>query len=203
MMGKTARQKLKPAFNPSRINLKSLSRDAGKVFLALIAIGAVLSIAVIAPNAPAAIAELVELFERTPQYKRNRIFRRLQKQRLIEITEQNGETSITLRERGKQRVLKFNFDYLQLEKPAHWDGKWRIIAFDIPEDFAKARRALRIKMRQLGLYPLQKSVFVHPYPCRDEIDFVADFFGVGRYLNYIEATYIDDAEYLEQRFHLR
>lgn len=187
----------------SRLDLAALGKNTAKVILALAAVGALMPLAVVAPNLPSALAELGILFTKTPPRRRRKAIRRLQKQRLIEITEQpDGTTAITLTERGKRRVLLFNLEYLQLERPAQWDGKWRIIAFDIPEKFHAGRRALREKMRELGFYPLQKSVFVFPYSCRDEVDFIADFFGVGRYLNYIEATHIDDTKHLREHFRI-
>ena len=40
-------------------------------------------------------------------------------------------------------------------------------------------------MRELGLLMFQKSVWIHPYDCKNEIDFVASFFDVGKYIHHI------------------
>lgn len=200
MARKVERGKINPDAYP--IDIAALGKNTAKVILALAAAGALLSVAAVAPNLPSALMELGEIFSATPAPRRRKALRRLQERRLIEINERNGETVITLTERGRQRVLRFNLEHLCIARPERWDKKWRIIAFDIPERLADGRRALRIKIKQLGLYPLQKSVFVHPYPCKEEIDFVADFFGVGRYLNYIEADFIDDEGYLKKYFKL-
>ena len=56
------------------------------------------------------------------------------------------------------------------------DGEWRIVIFDIPEKFKKAREALRMKLKELGFLELQKSVFIFPYECEDEINFIVEVF---------------------------
>lgn len=41
-----------------------------------------------------------------------------------------------------------------------WDGKWRIVIFDIPETNKRIRQALRETLRVLEFRPLQKSVWI-------------------------------------------
>ncbi|MCH7763134.1 MAG: hypothetical protein IIB95_05255, partial [Candidatus Marinimicrobia bacterium] len=62
---------------------------------------------------------------------------------------------------------------------------WRIVIFDIPEKRKKARDAINLKLKELGFHPIQKSTFIFPYECRNEIDFVAEHFFVRKYINYI------------------
>lgn len=50
------------------------------------------------------------------------------------------------------------------------------------------------------MYPIQKSVFVFPYPCKDEIDFVGEIFNVRKNIIYIEATYIEGADKIKRHF---
>lgn len=49
--------------------------------------------------------------------------------------------------------------YFQQDEVKDWDGKWRIIIFDIPESQRKIRRILRGKLRQWGFVAWQKSVW--------------------------------------------
>ena len=64
---------------------------------------------------------------------------------------------------------------MKIRKPAKWDGKWRIVVFDIPENLRSIRQALREHLCRLQFYQLQKSVFVLPYECGDEIEFYWSF----------------------------
>jgi len=41
---------------------------------------------------------------------------------------------------------------------------------------------LRFHLKNLNFFQFQKSAWICPYPCEDEIIFIADFFGVGKYV---------------------
>lgn len=99
-------------------------------------------------------------------------------------------------------ALRYKLDTMIIQKPEKWDGKWRIVIFDIPEFNKQLRDTLRLKLRQLGLIELQKSVFIHPYECRNEIDFVIELYGPCRYVRFIEAVSIDTELQLKKKFHL-
>lgn len=115
----------------------------------------------------------------------------------------NEETiEIVLTEKGKKRALRYKIKELELKKPKLWDKKWRIIIFDIPEKLKHARNALREKLKELGFIELQKSVFVCPWQCKDEIDFLVEFFDIRSYIRLIEATKITNEEELRLKFDL-
>ena len=71
-------------------------------------------------------------------------------------------------------------DALKINRPKKWDGKYRIIIFDIAQLKKFYREALRGKLKELGFYPLQKSVWIHPFDCRDEIEVLREFFGLDQ-----------------------
>ena len=74
---------------------------------------------------------------------------------------------------------------MKLKKQARWDNKWRIIIYDIPNDKKVARNALNGHMKKLGMYRIQKSVWVYPYKCKNEIDFITSIFEVRIHCLYI------------------
>lgn len=110
--------------------------------------------------------------------------RRLNQKRLIKMTEKNNKLYMEITDNGKRLIRDFDYDNLELPKPKTWDKKWRLVIFDIPENKNKERHALSIKLKDLGFYPLQKSNFIYPYDCQDEIDFVCEFLSINRYVNY-------------------
>ncbi len=116
--------------------------------------------------------------------------------------EKDGTTTITLTEGGRRRALRYKLDDLSLSRPKSWDGKWRIIAFDIPEKKKAGRDALRGKMKELGLIQLQKSLWAWPYECRDEIDFIAEVFEIGHYVHYLVVESITSENFLKYKFRL-
>ncbi len=118
------------------------------------------------------------------------------------VENSDGTVVMTLSESGKKKALIYNLDTMTIKKPAKWDGLWRIIMFDIPEHKKKGRDALAARLKLLGLRTLQKSVFVHPYECADEIDFITELFGIRRYVRMIIAKDIDNALDLKKKFEL-
>lgn len=114
----------------------------------------------------------------------------------------DGSVTIVLSRRGKAavRCLTYVPENMQIPTAQQWDGKWRIVVFDIPHHLRKARDAFRFHIRRLGLYPLQKSVFIYPYECGNEIDFLVEFHQVRPYVRYIIAEEIDTALHLRRIF---
>lgn len=45
-----------------------------------------------------------------------------------------------------------------------WDGGWRMVFFDIPEDKRRYRDYMRRILKLIGFYEFQRSIWVYPYP---------------------------------------
>lgn len=132
-----------------------------------------------------------------------RILREFRKERLVSYRERdNGNIDIVLTEEGKRRTLVFKLDSLQIKKPGKWDGWWRVVLYDIPEKKKLAREALRGKLKKLGFREWQKSVWVHPYPCRDKIDFIVEVFDLRAHVRYAEFIKPTNEAELKLRFKL-
>ena len=52
-------------------------------------------------------------------------------------------------------------------KKRKWDGRWRMIIFDVPEKKRRYRDYLRQMLKTLGFKELQKSTWVTPFPIPD------------------------------------
>ncbi|KKU04430.1 MAG: Repressor in ring oxydation complex/ phenylacetic acid degradation pathway related protein (PaaX) [Parcubacteria group bacterium GW2011_GWA2_45_30] len=129
--------------------------------------------------------------------------RRLYQSKLVTAHEQkDGSVTLVLSEEGRQRALTYKLDEMRITAPKRWDGKWRIIIFDVPESKKKIRDALRFQFRRLGLKELQKSVFIHPYPCDDEIDFIIELYQARSYVRKIIAESVDTALHWRQKFNI-
>ena len=98
---------------------------------------------------------------------------------LIDFEYQGKQVYISLTKEGRKKAKKYNIDNLEIKKPKHWDKKWRILIFDIQDKHKIKREALRGKLKELGFYKLQKSVWVCPYDFEKEIDILRSFFGFG------------------------
>lgn len=128
--------------------------------------------------------------------------RTLRLNKFVEIVkEANNIEKIRLASKGKTRWLEYQFNNLALKKKKKWDKKWRIVLFDVPEEKKKIRDALRRKLKKLGFLEFQKSVFVFPFPCSNEINFVINFFDIEENVFYVEAPISPDKN-LRKHFNL-
>lgn len=121
--------------------------------------------AIAAPNSLIAIERPLRKFIKVRNKHRvaGQLSRYLKQQKLVMVTDnQDGSYQIILTDRGKVRAQRANFETLALQK-SKWDGKWRIIMFDIPEKHKGIRDYLASHMKQVGFKQFQKSVFVFPY----------------------------------------
>ena len=129
--------------------------------------------------------------------------KRLYRSKLIDYRESSdGVVEIILSESGKNKILKYNLDKIEIKKPVRWDKLWRLVIFDIPEEEKSGRMALVAKLKELEFYPLQKSVFIHPFECKSEIDFIVEMFNLVPYVRFLRVKDIDVELDLRTRFNL-
>lgn len=112
---------------------------------------------------------------------------RIRKRRDVRLRKKNGVFILEITEEGKRRLARFELNQMRIEPQYPWDGVWRIVLFDVPEKERVGRDMLRQKLRDLGFFQLQKSAFVLPYPCRDEIDYVVQRYDIAPYVTIFEA----------------
>ena len=118
-----------------------------------------------------------------------RVVKEFHRDRLVDYKEKdNGEIEIVISEFGREKVLKFDFDNLEIKKPTFWDKKWRLVFFDVPEKRRIIRDSFRAKLQDLGFYELQRSIFIYPYHCEDEINFTVEVLDARHYVRYAEVS---------------
>lgn len=129
----------------------------------------------------------------------------LYKSKMIEMKYNKKKDAITivLTDKGKKKALTYELDKMQIKKPKAWDGKWRIVLFDIPEPNRKERDELRYCLRNLGFFEYQKSVFAHPYDCQDEIDYIIELKNIRKFVRFMIADHLDNELHLKHHFGLK
>jgi len=101
-------------------------------------------------------------------YKRlsfNSAASRLQKRGLI-TAKRSGLFCLTKKGEKEAFFSYLNAKVMVYKKKAEkikWDGRWRIIFFDIPEKKKEKRNYLRSVIKVIGFKEFQKSVWVYPY----------------------------------------
>jgi len=111
----------------------------------------------------------------------------------------NGLLSLLLTEKGKLKALNCKLENIK-NKKEKWDGKWRMVAFDIPEKYRKGRDALRQKLKKIGFCELQKSVLITPYECKEEISLLVKYFDLEKYVRFGVLESVDNGDYFKNYF---
>lgn len=138
----------------------------------------------IAASSPYFIPQLIKNIRRNRRYSLNGkkftdAFSYLKKKGLIEVEKDGHNINIALTEDGRKRAGKYQIDDLRIKEPERWDKKWRVVIFDVPHGDRVKRNAFRYKLKSFGFYSLQKSVWIHPFDCEEEIKLLREFFGLN------------------------
>jgi DNA-binding transcriptional regulator PaaX len=178
------------------------SAKAAKVVLAVVAVGGIVIAGAVAPN----LFLLFKNYPRSRQYSPKQLrdvyynlkFRGL----IVAETCEDGYTRIRLTRKGERRLADLDLDNILIARPKKWDQKWRVLIFDLPVRYQRVREAFRWKIRDLGFEQLQKSAWIYPYPCEEEIVFLAEFYGVMRFVEVLTVERIMREEELRNKFDL-
>jgi|SRR3989344_6375424 len=114
----------------------------------------------------------------------------------------DGTFEAKITKQGKEVKRKIDIDNLQIPKPPKWDGRWRVAIFDVPNTAHKRRSAFSRKLKEVGFRMVQKSVWIYPYPCDEEIMILRNFFGIESHVTYIETALVEDEDIWRQKFDL-
>ena len=78
----------------------------------------------------------------------------------------DGRSRACLTEKGAKHAKRmYAAESLQLHKPRTWDGRWRVVIFDVWERRRAVRNKLRLTLAKAGFLRVQDSVWLYPYDC--------------------------------------
>lgn len=135
-----------------------------------------------------------------PYLKRQ--LKRLEKQKLITIEEKEGKQTVAINNKGRFKILKYAINDLKIKRPTIWDGKWWIVCYDLPKEKEAYRHAVQHYFISMGFFPLQKSVYLHAYPCKEETTFLREYFGLGEYIRIFRVDEIENSDAFKKYFGL-
>ena len=150
------------------------------------------------------IADLI-LGSKHNRFRKTYLKRRFQEmidQGLIFLEKENGKNYARLTKRGEEKLERYKIGESILEKPKRWDGKWRLVIFDIHEKRRSLRDLLRQQLQELGLVRLQNSVWIYPYDFSEiTVLFKADEM-VGKDILYLVVEELENDTWLRKHFGL-
>lgn len=133
----------------------------------------------------------------------NRTLTRLVLQGFIQKPTKETVDAPLLTERGKRWILKYALENLNIATPKSWDGKWRLILYDVARQKASLRNIFRATLRRLGFLNVQESAWLFPYPCEKEVNFLRQYCGMGDEVIYIICHKIERDESYRTHFGLK
>ena len=119
-------------------------------------------------------------------YKNSRTYKGFRNLEGRNIIRRLGDDKFVFTNKGRQWLKRSATRYFR-NRHKIWDHKWRVIIFDIPTELHKERNRFRVKLKSLGFFMLQKSVFVLPYPCEEELGDICSRLRVSEYVDIITA----------------
>ena len=186
------------------IKIKDKRKNLQKIVLNTIYAAGILGVMVVAPN----VLQVIKQFEsgtkrkKNIKYSINTSFTRLCEKGLVEIVEHNGKKVARITEKGKSKLDFLERHDFKIKIPSKWDGRWRIVSFDIKESRKNIRAQLRITLYQIGFVKLQNSVWVYPFDCEDLISLLKADFKIGKDVLYMIVEKLENDWQLRKYFKL-
>lgn len=164
-----------------------------------------LSIALVAPKT----LSLLKKLDR-PSANRKNLYRRITKAitdlenaGLVKTSGERRKRKVVLTPKGHAVIEAIYASEYRIPEPVFWDGKWRVVMFDIREERRRIRAQLRSLLFGAGFLRLQDSVWVHPYPCDEFIGLIRAHLksGTGEMLCFV-AEALESDRRLREHFRL-
>jgi len=186
------------------IKVTDKRKNIQKIILSTIYAVGILSVVAVAPNIFSVIRQLEGSRSRKKslKYSINASFTRLREKGLIEIIEINGKKVARITSKGENKLDFLDRHNFKLKIPKKWDGRWRVVIFDIKESRRKTRFLLRKTLSEIGFIRLQNSVWLYPYDCEDLISLLKADFKIGKDVLYMIVEKLENDWHLRKTFNL-
>ena len=183
----------------SQLRHKGYVQDA---ILSAVGLTGILAVMMIAPNVFQAIPHLTGNKHKFG-YRARTAAGRLAQKGYVRFVERSGAKYIEITENGR-RALAFEQQKVTLRARTkkRWDGRWRMVVFDIPEKRRSIRVRLRTTMQGMGFMRLQNSVWVFPHDCEEVITLLKAELRVGKDALYAIVEKIENDKPIKEHFKL-
>ncbi|MEK9181212.1 MAG: hypothetical protein AAB871_03185 [Patescibacteria group bacterium] len=178
-----------------------MRQGMSRAILDALKVGGILAMTILAPNAIQCLKGGGNRKGRknyAAQFQKSLYY--LNRQKLIGLGRKNGKDTVYLTEKGRQKINEYEHNQLRIPAPRSWDKKWRVVAFDIPKQFKNRSDIFRKKLKSLNFFMLQKSLWVYPYECAEQIEYLRDLYEIRPFVRMLLAERLDSSKSLRQHF---
>lgn len=123
-------------------------------------------IKILASRPAISLSEIIEQIspQSDSKYAINRSIKGLEEAGLIEQISSSQSDYARLTKEGKKKAHSIKLEGDNAIINTSWDGYWRIILLDLPEERKSEREALRYLLKKAGFICVKNSVWVSMYP---------------------------------------
>lgn len=127
----------------------------------------------------------------TETYAVARSIKNLAETGYIETLDSEHDEFARLTPKGRQKLASLKLDSRNSLTSTNWDGKWRIMLLDLPEDRKAERESLRYLLKKAGFMRLKNSAWVSPFPFEFMFQNIKKDFGLTSELMIIVTDTVD------------
>ncbi len=143
-----------------------------------------------------------EYYDYLEKRRIRRSLRYLRRRHFLAFPVKGKQGQIVVTKSGKNRLSEIELEEITI-KPVPWDGRWRIVMFDVPEAKGGKRHIIRKKLKKLGFFHFQRSVFLFPYPCEKEINKITEILDIETNVHLLTAESFPGDEELKKFYNLK
>ncbi|MBI4050023.1 MAG: hypothetical protein HY398_01080 [Candidatus Doudnabacteria bacterium] len=131
----------------------------------------------------------------------NRAIKYLQARKELRVRKAGDRIFLKLTKKGKLKALLLRL-YRDFDKKVEWDGKWRLVMWDIPESSSHERDKIRNLLKDLEFYQLQKSVFISPRALPNSaVEFLKES-ELMKYIRFLRVDKMENDRFFRRHFQL-
>ena len=126
------------------------------------------------------------------RYALTRSIKNLVESGCIEMLHSDNKNYLKLTKKGKNKLNCIKLEGGGALISTAWDGLWRIIILDIPEERKSEREALRYLLKKANFTCIKNTVWISPYPYEHLFTNIKKDLGLGTELMIIVTDKIDE-----------
>ena len=125
-------------------------------------------------------------------YATTRALKNLVDQGYAEMYDSGQQDYARITKKGKVKLNSISLEGGDALIPTVWDGYWRIILLDLPENRKSERESLRYLLKKAGFVCLKNSAWISPYPFEHLFTNIKKDLGLTTEMMIIITQFIDE-----------
>ncbi|MBI5644924.1 CRISPR-associated endonuclease Cas2 [Candidatus Kaiserbacteria bacterium] len=179
------------------------NKNIQRTVLSVVGIAGILAVTAMAPTVFQALPQIMGKKRYKLAFEARNAVDRLVIKGYVRRVRRDGKTYLEITDRGRQHL---RVEEARTRSPARakrkWDGRYRLVMFDIPEQRKSTRERLRRLMIEFGFMRLQNSVWISPYDCEELIALVKAELRIGSAVLYALVDQIEQEYRIKEHFGL-